>query len=627
MMSFDIFDTVLTRRLSCPTDVFTILDDRLRKEGFRLPPLGLFRALRMRCERWSRRFESSREVLLPDIYRLLGRFLFWSESQCTRAAEVEREIEASVLVATPFGLKAVNDARSQGHKIAFISDMYLEEKFLRSLLTRENLCEEGELIAVSGEWKCSKADQTIWPTILKRCDISAKELFHQGDNLHSDVSSPQKHGIAAKRLGTGELSRWEQWQSNDSPMSVDEWGRIAALSRTSRVSCEQPDDYWTKLGAGVIGPLLAGFASWTLAQARKADIQTLWFLSRDGWLFHQAAQVLNGDKRLNLKYVGINRLQLRYASEGPRPLNELFSDSRKITWNLLGDRLRFSVREMGQLKDATNVATVEESDLIPPSLQVLLSNVLMEPDWQKVREQRASEAGEAVKSYLAQCQAEGTGRLGIVDVGWAGRTQDALVEYCPSLVHGYYMGLSSQKSNDSPKQAWLFDTDRHLGHESLNIFQRMIEVLIGGVSGPLLGYQKHDQEWVPDFATTEWGEEAPGREMMQRAALEFVKLSAQPDYAGWWSAESMQTYAGWNMRRLLQQPTAEDASAFLHWQITTDDAHQDSIEPARGFDFARVKACLQKKEPWAWLWPEASLKNSTPFGRFIMSAAWKYRRR
>ena len=602
-----------------------MVGERLRKEGIRVPPFGLFRRLRMRCERWSRRFEISREVLLPDIYRLMGKMLCWKPAQCQRAAEIEREIEASVLSATSYGRNAIQEARNQGRTIAFVSDMYLEGSFLRSILEREELCLPTDLLAVSGEWKCSKGDSTIWPVIVKKWEIAAAEILHQGDNLHSDVASPQKHGIAAQRLGTAEASRWEQWQERRSPLPVEKWGSIAAMSRMTRASCAEPDDYWTQLGTGLLGPVLFSFTQWLLAQAKKDGVQTLWFLSRDGWLFYQAAKIMNRDADLRLQYVGVNRLQLRFAQEGSRPLEELLSGSRKITWELLSERLRFSEAELLDLQKAVGV-TASSEDRLSQTLQEKVLAVLTHPQWQELRDRKAHQTGETVKAYLAECLAQVQGALGVVDIGWAGRTQDGLKQLCAPLTHGYYLGLSGQKPHDTTKRAWLFDANAKEGAVSLNYFQRMIEVLVGGVSGPLVEYRQVGDSWQPQFATVEKGEHAPGREFIHKAAIEFVKLCNQPESSSWWSAETMESFACWNLRQLLEQPSARDAKKFQQWQITTDDAHQDTIEPAKGFDFARITACLKGEQAWAWLWPQASLRNSPPLSRAVMKAAWQLRR-
>lgn len=623
--SFDIFDTVLTRQLSCPADVFTILGERLRSAGFRVPAPEVFKNLRIRCERWARRLNINNEVLLPDIHDLLGGLLFWSETQRIEAASQERQIEASVLKSTPYGCRSVKYARDQGARVMFVSDMYLESSFLCEVLSREGLYQEGDLVVVSGEWKCSKASSTIWPRLFKHLNCSAFDIFHQGDNPHSDVDSPAAFGIAARRLGTSVVSRWEQWRAGRSPLPVEEWGGIAAISRITRSSCQEPDDYWTQLGTGLLGPILLGFSTWVMEQAKRDGLETLWFLSRDGWLFYEAAKRLNTDASLQLQYVGINRLHLRHALEGPVPLEELFSGSRVITWTLVAERLCLSAEDLLELQKSVGGELAHHKRITADVRQSVL-HVLNQPAWREICASKVRQAGEQTEAYIRQCLTEVSGSLGLIDIGWAGRTQDGLETICPTLSVGYYLGLSGSASEGKGKKAWLYDQRTGEGFCSLNQFQRMIEVLLGGVSGPLLGYQKRDQKWHPQFAEEEYGEKAPGRERMQRAALTFVEQCHDPAFADWWTHDQMQTVACWNLRELLERPSSSDAKEFLHWQITTDDAHQDTIQPAKGFDRSRIVACLQGREAWGWIWPQASLQNSDPICAGLMKAAWSFQR-
>lgn len=618
--SFDIFDTVLTRRLSCPVDVFSLLESRLHDEGIWTAPFGKFRALRIRCERWSRRFEPSYEVLLPDIYELLGKFLFWTEKQRQRAAEIEMEIEAEMLRATPFGLAAVRQAREQGRTVAFVSDMYLDSRFLKKILEREGIAQADDLVAVSGEWKASKAGKKIWPMLLENLRIPSEQIFHQGDHPHSDVESPARFGISSQRIGTSVVSRWEQWQPRRSPLSAEHWGGIAALSRMARAACQEPDGYWTQLGTGTLGPLIAGFLAWLVERANSDGITTLWFLSRDAWLFYQAALRAYPAASIDFRYIGINRNQLRFALEGARPLEELFTGTRRVTWNLVRERLHFSAQDIAQLRAALGQDDHEAGETLTAAGRQLLLDLLGSPEWTQRRDTRAAEAGQAARSYLAQ-ESEDSRHIGIVDVGWVGRSQDMLSRLCPRVTQGYYLGLSHHEPHEH-KAAWLYDLGRQQGNAQLNAFQRMIEALIGSDSGPLEGYREQDGRWTPQFSATNTCESTPGREKMHLAALEFVTGSASDDYRGWWRIEHMGVVAGHNLRQLLEHPQARDLRAFETWQVTTDDAHQDTVMPARGFGRQRLAQCLAKREPWGLIWPQAAWSNSPRWCRAIIKTAW-----
>jgi predicted HAD superfamily hydrolase len=622
--SFDIFDTVLTRRLSRPVDVFSLLETRLREEGIRTAPYGKFRALRIRCERWSRRLEPSYEVLLPDIYDLLGKLLFWTEKQRQRAAEIEMEIEAQMLHATPFGLLAVRQAREQGRTVCFVSDMYLDSHFLKKVLEREGIAQADDLVAVSGEWKASKAAKKIWPRLLEKLRISSWQLFHQGDHIHSDVDSPAALGISSRRIGTSVVSRWEQWSAKSSPLGVEEWGGIAALSRISRVSCENPDGYWTQLGAGILGPMITGFVGWLLDRVKADGISTLWFLSRDGWLFYQAALLYDHREGLDMQYIGISRNQLRFAQEGARPLEALFAGSRKITWGLVRERLVFSSQDMTQLFQSMKLMEPRMEQTISALEQSSLMALLRSNEWSKLRDRRAAEAGDATKAYLTQW-AKGVGQIGVVDVGWLGRSQDMLKQLCPGVTHGYYLGLSHAQPHEN-KSAWLYDLGRKEGDIRLNAFQRMVETLVGSESGPLEGYECDNGSWQPRFSPINAKESTPGRCLMQQASLEFVKFSGHEAYRNWWNVDHLRVFTAHNLLCLLVSPDSRDLSSFREWRVTTDDAHQDTVSPAQGFDRHRLAKCLAKKEPWGMIWPQAAIANSRCIIRAGIKLAWKFKK-
>jgi hypothetical protein len=189
---------------------------------------------------------------------------------------------------------------------------------------------------------------------------------------------------------------------------------------------------------------------------------------------------------------------------------------------------------------------------------------------------------------------------------------------------GYYLGLTRRPQVGPTKKGWLFDLARGEGAMALDRHERLFEVLVGGVSGPLRGYVKGAEGWQPDFESFERGEAAPGREEAQAAALAFVAQLNHERYHDWWSAGSLKAFAICNLNRLFECPTPNDAGRFLEWTISTDEAHLDSVPLAQGYDFRRIRACVQKQEPWGWIWPQASLRNSPGSTRWLMQLAARY---
>lgn len=623
--TFDIFDTVLTRRVAQPANVFEILAKELRESGIWLPPVGGFCWLRVRAERWARRGAKGGDVTIEEIYLLLARLLRWSESVRELAMKRELELESSLLSATPLGLKSVEDARTKGLRVAFVSDMYLRDHFLRRLLEREGLWQEGDLLAVSCEWKASKANGRIWEPLLAKLEVESHQVMHRGDNPHGDVESPRRAGLSSARLGTAEPSRWEEAPEGSGVAGIREYGGLAAMSRLARAERPAPDDYWTSLGSGVMGPMLAGFVRWTLDQARQDGVETLWFLSRDGWFFYQAAQILAKPGDPHLVYLGINRRQLQLALGQAPGIDEssLFDGSRGHTLGLVGSRLALDSVALARLAAELGV---EVAAVLDRMQKVRLIELLLTPEWERIRMDGLKQASIPARGYLDQEFAKAPGRIGVVDVGWKGRSQDLLdeIHQRSTPLQGYYLGLTRRQQVGPGKKGWLYDLARSEGAMALDRHERLFEVLVGGVSGPLRTYVRGDEDWQPDFETYERGESAPGREEAQAAALAFVALLNQERYRDWCSPETLKAFAICNLDRLFERPTPEDAAQFLNWTISTDEAHLDSVPLAQGYDLHRIRACLQKKEPWGWIWPGASLRNSPGSTRWLMQLAARY---
>jgi hypothetical protein len=109
---------------------------------------------------------------------------------------------------------------------------------------------------------------------------------------------------------------------------------------------------------------------------------------------------------------------------------------------------------------------------------------------------------------------------------------------------------------------------------------------------------------------------------MQKTALEFVKLGSHAAYQGCIRENDLRVFVGHNLATLLEKPDSRDLASFLGWEVTSDDAHQDTLKPVKGFNLQRLFACLAKKEPWGMLWPQAALKSSSLIVRLLLNLLW-----
>jgi len=325
-----------------------------------------------------------------------------------------------------------------------------------------------------------------------------------------------------------------------------------------------------------------------------------------------------------LDYLCAGRRQLQQALATPLDLKVLFEGSRSHSLRLVGRRLGLKEEVLTQLAVESGLADHSLDEGLDEDSKLRIQALLAGDLWQERLTGAITDDASSVRGYLEQMKSQVVGSVAVVDVGWQGRSQDLLDELLLEIapLRGYYLGYSGLSLKSGIKEGWLYDFSTGKNSRTLHDHQRVFEVLIGGVSGPLRNYRQADGAWEAVFDSEEAGEQAPGRDRAQKAALEFVRLAADPSYSDWWTVGDLYDFSTRNLNRLFLHPTLQDAGRFKEWTASTDDAHLDSVPLVKGFDLPRIKACLKKEQPWAFLWPEAALLNSTRTGKWLMKAAW-----
>ncbi len=182
-VSFDLFDTLIMRKTLLPTDVFDMVENRLR--AFQIPCPG-FKEQR-------RAVEIEEGGTIYHIYEKMGRKFGWNDGQTQRALQTELELEKSVLLPRIKMIEMLRYASELGKKVSIISDMYLSADILDGLLKGMNISGYDK-IYVSCDYGVGKSDG-LFEYYLK--DVQGSKCLHIGDNEQADVKAPLQYGIAS----------------------------------------------------------------------------------------------------------------------------------------------------------------------------------------------------------------------------------------------------------------------------------------------------------------------------------------------------------------------------------------------------------------------------------------------
>lgn len=189
VISFDVFDTLLLRKVLFPNDIYKILGNQVQK----LWKISDFRYLRINIENELKINNVNEDICIDDIYNEIG--LRYPEIPITEIKRLELEIELENIIQNPYMKKIFDLAKDKDKEIWLIADSCLPLSFIEDVMKK---CEyQGfKKIYVSGTEKKSKITGNIYLNILNQTGINPKKWLHIGDDYQNDINIPRSIGIS-----------------------------------------------------------------------------------------------------------------------------------------------------------------------------------------------------------------------------------------------------------------------------------------------------------------------------------------------------------------------------------------------------------------------------------------------
>ncbi len=185
-VSFDIFDTLITRILPRPDDLFDMVEMSLGGGSN-------FSRHRKEVEASLRLANSSGDVGYGQIYSEMERRKE-TGAFARQAYECEESMEKRVTIPRKTMVDAVNYAISKGKRVVLASDMYLHRTQVEALLEQCGVRGYSKLY-LSSETGLRKDDLSLWRHLMDEENAKDASFLHVGDNEHSDVQLPLALGI------------------------------------------------------------------------------------------------------------------------------------------------------------------------------------------------------------------------------------------------------------------------------------------------------------------------------------------------------------------------------------------------------------------------------------------------
>lgn len=286
-VSFDLFDTLIMRRVLFPTDVFELVDDRLRQHGIIIED---FSDRRMASEK---ELSKGRAPRLTEIYTHMKNIYHIAEIQPEQMAVLEWEIDCGLVVPRKDVCEIFSTLAARGKQVFVVSDSYYDERQIAGIMKKCGITGYTALF-VSCEYGTGKTQMLFQKY---RQETKAKRYLHIGDDVIADIEHAEKNEIAACRLYSGmdllELAGYMGlWDYTD---SLSDRIRIGMFVSRIFNSPFQFETEGRRIGIGTaydigyifFAPMICDFVMWFRERVAEFQLENILFCARDGYLIKQ----------------------------------------------------------------------------------------------------------------------------------------------------------------------------------------------------------------------------------------------------------------------------------------------------------------------------------------------------
>ena len=443
VVSFDVFDTLLWRKVPEARDAFDLLGRELAGDGLLAPGVlaELFASMREQAEKRARRLrrDSGRgvEVTLEEIYAALPGSLLRADVSAQELVRREVDLERRLLVCDLDVLELARAARAGGRRVIGVSDTYFSEEQLRSFLARPPL-DPGliDRVFASSAHGMGKGGG-LWSAVLRELDVAPDRVLHVGDNHAADVVAPQGLGIRTAFFDRrpAPLARVMERETvlggaplhprhGDHGMSAL---RAKVLHRADAEALPAGTRPFWDYGAASLGPVFAGFAEWAHQRAREGGASRMFCLMREGellsGLLNAAGEALGSPVRAEPIWLSRQVCARASIREGTREeLERMFVRRRMPTLREFSQTLGLDVETHLPDLAAEADARIDGANLGERAIEAITFSAELRA--QVVAESRALR--ERVVRYVESRRPPGEERLFVVDLGWGATIQSLL---------------------------------------------------------------------------------------------------------------------------------------------------------------------------------------------------------
>ena len=457
VISFDIFDTLILRKVMLPQDIFRLVGEKVKSY--------------VSFDYYNERLKAAAEqddpyYTIVDVYDRLRDNTGITDEQRDKLMHIEIDTEKDAAVIREDTFDALDFALSCGKDVWLLSDMYLTKQIILDILEaacakfqdRENgmlyqrLIEKipDDHILISCEEKRRKKSNDFWISF-GQMFLAGTTKLHIGDDPSGDYGVPKGFGIDTYPvLNTRDMMDISSIRMNDDNggiiNSVAEGVFVSDILNSPFVLNENKGRPEIKtcrdFGRWVLGPVITKFLIWLIKIASSDGVERLLFCARDGWFLTRDLEHL---KKIcpdysfpEIKYLPASRRLIFATNVSSQADLEEFA------------RIPFAGTFREYMLSRFNIVVDDRSETIndeqiDPSSD---KNIYRKID--AYRDEIRTELAIEIENYDRYLDKYGFSKLhedAIVDLGFNGTNQFKYQQHIRRKIKGYYLFFNFDKNN------------------------------------------------------------------------------------------------------------------------------------------------------------------------------------
>ncbi|RED57591.1 hypothetical protein [Cohnella lupini] len=438
VVSFDLFDTLIMRRALYPQDVFHVMESKINNSG--LVHYDFAKA-RIHAER--ELYAEGENPKLEVIYGRIQAMLGLSDAIRSEMLDLEVKTEGKFLIRRHRMCEIFDFVVSSGKEVYLVSDMYLPEAILRSLLDGLGIHVKPGHLLVSCEYGVSKGNGLF--EVLQSMTRGQKTV-HIGDNYEADELAARQFAIEdtfplKSALAMLEDSYASQLLEHTSTL-IDRLviGEFIAKQLNDPFLFSETEGKFRiarnyDMAFSYFSPLIYCFFGWMLKRAHELRLDRILFSARDGYLLEEISRSLRG------AIPGFPQTYYFYTSRAAAVLAGLHDDEDI----LFASRLAYSGSSQEMLKDRFRLADedIQERGEEEDAVYLLGHRDAILKQGQIAREN--------YRKYLQTLPLKPGDRVGFFDFVSSGTCQRALSNFVDFELIGIYFARVGYETTYRPQ--------------------------------------------------------------------------------------------------------------------------------------------------------------------------------